>query len=146
MGWKLAYLTADPVTIQEGRRDIAQAISDCWVKVRDQDVPVWICWPNNPSGLIPQEVLLWWMHLGMVVLIVNHHPIGPQEAENIIDVRETRGLNHLSSLHLPQTVALRVTGIHYQWLPWCHLGLTGQTDPNIPEEVDGIERKELAWR
>ena len=26
---KLAYLTTDPMTIQEGRRAIAQAISDC---------------------------------------------------------------------------------------------------------------------
>ena len=26
---KLAYLTADPMTIQEGKRAIAQAISDC---------------------------------------------------------------------------------------------------------------------
>ena len=83
------------------------------------------------------------MHLGMVVLIVNHHPIGPQEAENVIDIGETKGLNHLGSLHLPQTVGSRAPGVHYQWLPQCHLGLTGQMDPNAPEEVDGIERKEL---
>ena len=31
---KLAYLAADPMTIQEGRRAIAQAISDHWVKAR----------------------------------------------------------------------------------------------------------------
>ena len=31
---KLAYLTADPMTIQEDRRAIAQAVSDCQVKVR----------------------------------------------------------------------------------------------------------------
>ena len=31
---KSAYLTADPMTIQEGKRAIAQAISDHWVKVR----------------------------------------------------------------------------------------------------------------
>ena len=37
---KLDYLTADPMTIQEGRRAIAQAISDHQVKARDQDVPV----------------------------------------------------------------------------------------------------------
>ena len=67
----------------------------------------------------------------MVVLINNYHPIGPQEAKNVIDVRETKGLNHLSSLHLPKTVGLRVTRVHYQQLPPCHLGLTGQTDPDI---------------
>ena len=37
---KLAYLTADPMTIQEGRQAIAQAIMDCQVKVRGQDVHV----------------------------------------------------------------------------------------------------------
>ena len=53
----------------------------------------------------------------MVVQIINHHPVGPQEAENEIDVRETKGLSHLGSPHLPQTVGFRVTGVHYQWLP-----------------------------
>ena len=80
----------------------------------------------------------------MVVPIINHHPVDPQEAENVIDIRETKGLNHLSSPHLPQTVGLRATGVHYQWLLLCHLGLTSQMDPDIPEEVDGIEKKKLA--
>ena len=144
---KLAYLAADPMTIQEGRRAIAQAISDC-IKLRwgEQDIPGWIHWPNNPSGLIPQEVPLWRMHLGMVVLIINCHLIGPQEAENVIDVGETKGTNHLGSPHLPWMVGLRATRVCYKWLPQCCLGLTGQMDPNIPEEVDNIERKELTWR
>ena len=78
----------------------------------------------------------------MVVLIINHHLVGPQEAENAIDIRETKGLHHLSSPHLPWIVGLRVTRVCYQWLPQCHLGLTGQTDPNIPEEVDNTKRME----
>ena len=36
---KSAYLTADPVTIQEGRRAIAQAVSDHRVKVRGPGHP-----------------------------------------------------------------------------------------------------------
>ena len=80
----------------------------------------------------------------MVVPIINCHPIGPQGAKNGIDVGETKGLNHLSSPHLPQTVGSRVTGVHYQWLPQCCLGLTGQMDLDIPDKVDGIKRKELA--
>ena len=36
---KLAYLTADPMTIQEGRRAIAQAISDNRVKARGPGHP-----------------------------------------------------------------------------------------------------------
>ena len=78
----------------------------------DQDVPMCISWPNNPSGLIPQKVPLWRMHLGMVVPIINHHTVGPREVKNIKDIRETKGLNCLSSPHLPQTVGLRATGVH----------------------------------
>ena len=36
---KLAYLTANPMTIQEGRRAIAQAISVNRVKQGDLDIP-----------------------------------------------------------------------------------------------------------
>ena len=36
---KSAYLTADPMTIQEGRRAIAQAISDNRVKARGPGCP-----------------------------------------------------------------------------------------------------------
>ena len=80
----------------------------------------------------------------MVVLTVHHHLIGPPEAENVIDVGKTKDLHHLSSLCLPQTMDLRATRIHYQQLPQCHLGLTGQMDLDIPDEVDGIKMKELA--
>ena len=37
---KLVYLTADPMTIQESRQAIAQAITDCQVKARGPDVPM----------------------------------------------------------------------------------------------------------
>ena len=79
----------------------------------------------------------------MVVPILNQHLVGPQEAENITDIRETKGLHYLSSPHLLLIVGSRVTGVHYQWLPQCHLGLSGCMDPHVPEEVDGIERMEL---
>ena len=36
---KLAYLTRDPRTIQEGRLAIAQAITDCQVKMRGPGHP-----------------------------------------------------------------------------------------------------------
>ena len=36
---KSAYLAVDPMTIQEGRRAIAQAVSDCLVKVRGAGHP-----------------------------------------------------------------------------------------------------------
>ena len=46
--WKSAYLAADPMTIQEGRRDIAQAITDCWVKARGPGHP-----HVNPPAQLP---------------------------------------------------------------------------------------------
>ena len=45
--------------------------------------------------------------------------------------------------HLSQTMGMRATRVHYQWLPQCCLGLTGQVDLDIPGEVDSIERKEF---
>ena len=41
---KLAYLTADPMTIQDGKRVIAQAVSDNRVKARGPGHP----WVNLP--------------------------------------------------------------------------------------------------
>ena len=54
------------------------------------------------------------MHLEIEVLTTHHHPVSPLEAKNITGIGETRGLNHLSSPHLPQIMDLRVTGVHYQ--------------------------------
>ena len=59
----------------------------------------------------------------IVVLTIHSHLTGPLEAENAIGYGETRGLYHLGSLHLPQTMVLRVIGVHYQHLQ-CHPDLT----------------------
>ena len=80
---------------------------------------------------------------GMVALTINHHHIGPQGAKNAIDVGETKGLHGLCSPHLPWIVGLRVTGVPYHQLPRCHLGLTGQTDPGIPNKGGDTGRTEL---
>ena len=59
---KSAYLTADPVTIQEGRRAIAQAILDNRAKVRGPGHP-WVNLPaqqpfkfNTPRTSPPKDV------------------------------------------------------------------------------------------
>ena len=77
----------------------------------------------------------------MMVLTTHHHPIGPQGAGSIIGIGGTKGLNHLISLHLPQTVVLRVTGVHYQQCPQCHRDLTAQMDQGIPDKVDNTKKK-----
>ena len=143
--WPTSLLT--PWQIQAGRRAIAQAVMDCWVKVRGPGHPHVNLPTQQPFRIDPpQDAPLWRMPQGMVAPIGNPHHVSPQEAENAIDIGETKGLHHLSSPHLPQIMGLRVTGVHYQWLPQCCLGLTGQTDPNIPDKGDGTERMELTWR
>ena len=81
------------------------------------------------------------MHLGIVVPTTHHHPVGPPEARNIIGDGKTKGLNHLGSLPLPQTVGSRATGVHYQQCPQCHPDLTGQTDQDVLDKVDNIKKK-----
>ena len=57
---KSAYLTTDPVTIQEGKRAIAQAVSDNIVKVRGPRCP-WVNLPAqqpfkfNTQGIFPPK-------------------------------------------------------------------------------------------
>ena len=143
---KLAYLSADPMTIQEGWRPIAQAVTNCWVKVRG---------PGHPCVNLPAQQPFWFDPLrssppkdASEDCGSDHPPSSrwPSRAENIIGIIKIKGLNCLSSLHLPQTMGSRATRVCYWWLPQYCLGLTSQTDPDILDGVDGIKRKELAWR
>ena len=120
---KWAYLTTDPVTIQEGKRAIAQAVLDNRVKARG---------PRHP---------LQKMCLEIEVLTIHSHLASPLEAENTIRDRETRGHYHLGSLHLLWTMVLRAIGVYYQQRLQCHPDLTAQTDQGIPDEVDNTEKK-----
>ena len=114
---KLAYLTTDPMTIQEGRWAIAQAITDCQVKVRGPGCPC-----VNPPA---QQLFRSDPPRGFPMKDASRDggsdcqpsPHWPQEAKNAIDIRETKDLHHLGSPHLPQIMGLRATGVHYQWLP-----------------------------
>ena len=99
---KSAYLTTNPMTIPEGKRVIAQAVSNNRVKMRDL------------SSSMPREHLLQKMCLEIAVLTIPKCPISPSEAENATGDRETKGLNHLGFLCLHQTMILRVTETHCQ--------------------------------
>ena len=81
------------------------------------------------------------MCLEIAVLTTHSHLTSPWEDENTIGEGETRGLDHLGFLHLPQTIVLRVIGVHYQQHPQCHPDLTAQTDQGIPDELDNTEKK-----
>ena len=63
-----------------------------------------------------------------MVLTIHSHLAGPQEAKNAIGDGEIRGLDHLGFLHLPQTMVLRVIGVHYQQHLQCCPDLITQTD------------------
>ena len=77
----------------------------------------------------------------MQALNTSHHLAGPLEAANAIEDRETRDLNCLGFLCLPQTVAFRALGVCYQWCLQCHPDLTVQMDQGIPDEVDNTKKK-----
>ena len=138
---KSAYLTTDPLTIQRGKSTIAQAIMDHRVKARGPGCPHVNLLAQQPFQFNPFRSSLQKTCLEMVVLTTHHHLTGLLGARNITGIGETRGLNHLSFLHLLQTVGLRVTEVHYQQPPLCCPGLTGQMDQGIPDEVDDTERK-----
>ena len=60
---KSAYLTTDPMTLQEGKRAITQAVLDHRVKARGPGCPrVNQRWLDNLLGLIPLGLLHWEMH------------------------------------------------------------------------------------
>ena len=139
---KPAYLTADPMTIQEGQQVIAQAVTDCQVKVRGPGHP-----RVNPLTQqsfrfdcirgFPQRT-----SLGRLVLTIDHCHIGLPEAKIAIDIGGTKGHHHLGCCHLPQTVGLKATGVHYQPPHPCHPGGIDQRDLGVPDVGDGIEKLE----
>ena len=74
---KLAYLAAEPMTIQEGRRTIAQAISDCRVKARG---------PGHPC---------------VNLLVQQPFQFDPPRSSPLKDVSRDGGSNHQLSPHQP---------------------------------------------
>ena len=110
---KSAYFTADPMTIEEGKRDrllkpyqiveLRQGVQDVpGVNLLAQQ-PFWFDTLRSPP---PKDL--------SGDCSSNHPPsprVSPLEAKNITDIRETRGLNHLSSLQLPQIMGLRAIGV-----------------------------------
>ena len=83
------------------------------------------------------------MCLYTTVLMMNEYPDGLLKAEGKIGEKETGNLSHPSSLPLPQTMVLKVIGVHCRWHLQCHLSQTAQMDPDIPDEAEGIEKKHV---
>ena len=100
------------MTIQEGKRAIAQAVLDNRVKVRGPGHPRVNLLAQQPFKFNTQRTSHLRMCLETMVLTTNEHPIGLPEAEGIIGDKGTSNLSHPSSLPLPQTVVLKVIGVH----------------------------------
>ena len=103
---KSAYFTTDPMTIPEGKRAIAQAVSDHRVKARGLEHPCVNLLAQQPFQFNGQRVSPQKMCLETAVLTIPECPIGPPEAENATGDEETKGLNHPDFLHLHWTVGL----------------------------------------
>ena len=140
---KSAYLTANPMTIQEGRRAIAQAVSDNRVKVRGPGCPRVNQLAQQPFKFNTPRTSLPEMHLYTAVLTMNYHPNSLLGAMGIIGDEGTNDLGHPSFLPLFQTVVSKVIELQYPWHLRCHLDRTTQMGPDILDEVEGIERKHV---
>ena len=74
-------------------------------------------------------------------LITSKQPDGLPEAGGITGDRLTSDLGHPGSLPLPQTMVLKVIGVHCQWHLQCHLDLTAQVVPDVLDEIGGTKKK-----
>ena len=78
-----------------------------------------------------------------MVLMMNEYPNSLLEAEGIIGDEGTSDLGHPCLLPLLQTMVLKVIGVHCPQCLQCHPVWTAQTDPDIPDETGGIEKKQI---
>ena len=99
---KLAYLTTNPMTIQEGRRAIAQAVSDNRVKARGPGHPWVNLLAQQPFKLIPQGPPHLETCLYTMILMMDKHPDGLPEVEGIIGDEGTSNPDHPGFLPLPR--------------------------------------------
>ena len=81
------------------------------------------------------------MCLETMDLMTNEHPDSLLEAGGATGDGGTSDLSHPGSLPLPQTMVLKVIGVHCQWYFQCHPSLTAQKDPDILDEIGGTKKK-----
>ena len=138
---KLAYLTTDPMTIQEGKRAIAQAVLDNRVKVRGPGCPQVNLPAQQPFKFNTQRTSPLRDVSGDYSLDNQQTPNSLPEAGGIIGDEGTRNLSHPGSLPLPQTVVSKVIEVHCQWHLQCHPDLTTQMDPDVLDGVGDTKKK-----
>ena len=138
---KLAYLTADPMTLQEGKRAIACAISDHGVKARGPghprvNLPAQLPFRFNTSRASPPRD--WSAH---EVPKDRQTPHGLLKAKGATGGGETKDHNHLDFHPLCQTEVSRVTGVQSPWHLPGHPSQTIQMVLGICNETGDDGRK-----
>ena len=138
---KLAYLTADPIMLQEGKRAKAQAISDHRVKARG---------PGSPRVNPPAQQPFRFNTLRAFHLETSLHTRPPKidrpldglsMAEGTIGVGEIRDYDHLGFHPLLQTEVSKAIGVQSpRHLPY-HPGQTVQMVQGVQDEAGDIGRK-----
>ena len=140
---KSAYLTTDPMMLQEGKRAITQAVSDHRVKVRGPGCPRVNLLARKPFRFNTSRT----SPLGHV--LAPYGSDGGQtlddlsKAEGIIGDGETSNLGHLGSPPLLQTMALKVIEAQYPWHLQYHPIQTAWMDLDVLEEAGGIEKRHV---
>ena len=127
---KPAYLATDPLTIQEGQQAIAQAITECQIKVRGPGYPCVNLLSLQPFrfdclGDSPQED-----PLEMPIWIINQHPTSLQEARTAINIEEIRGYHHLSYL------------CHHGFGSYRSLVLTASSMSSLSDKLEGSQHSQ----
>ena len=142
---KSAYLTANPMTIQEGRRAIAQAISDNRLKARGPGHPLVNLLAqqpfkfNTPRTSPPRDVSI---HYG------SDDEWAPQQpSRGWGHNRRWRDQWHQSPWFPSPSpdCGFKSEEVHYPWCLWYHLSQTTQMGPDVLDEAGGIEKKHI-WR
>ena len=135
---KSAYLATDSMTIQEGTRAIAQAISDCQVKVRG---------PGCPCVNPPAQQPLQFNPLRSSPLkdasgdCSSDYPTLPHQPSRGWEHNRHRRDQRPQSPQFPSPSSDCGFESNRRQCPQCHPDLTSQMDQDIPDEVDHIERK-----
>ena len=73
--------------------------------------------------------------------MTNKHPNGLPKAKGVIGDEGTSNLSHPGSLPLPQTMVLKVIGVHCPWHLQSHPSQTAQMGPDIPDRAGDTEKK-----
>ena len=140
---KSAYLTANPMMLQEGKRAITPAVSDHRVKAREPGCPRVNLPAQQPVRFITSRTSPPGDALAHYSSDEGQTPRWLPKAEGVIGDGETSDLSHLGSPPLLQTVALKVIEAQYPWRLQYHPVQIAWMDPDVLDKARGIEKRHI---